>query len=108
MEHDEVMKERIRIFSELLKKADSKLFDHFQVNIILIKKLHLDFQFFCIKWFIASLAQELQIHDTLKIWDALICSANKNDFVHFLSLSMMLQMREDLIKSEFGEVMLKI
>jgi Rab-GTPase-TBC domain len=28
MEHDEVMKERIRVFADLLKKADSKLHDH--------------------------------------------------------------------------------
>ena len=38
MEHDEVMKERIRIFSDLLKKADSKLFDHFQVVLLVIQE----------------------------------------------------------------------
>jgi len=47
-------------------------------------------KFFCLKWFIASLAQELAISDTLKLWDSIICSGNKNEFVHFLSLSMIL------------------
>lgn len=62
----------------------------------------------------ASFAQELAINDTLKIWDAILCqnnkngSSDKNQFVHYISLSILLFMREDLIKGEFGENMMKI
>lgn len=31
LEHNEFLRDRIRSFSDLLKKADAKLFDHLQV-----------------------------------------------------------------------------
>jgi len=86
----------------MLKKIDAKLFDHFM-------KLSIDLKFFCVKWFIAQLAQELPINQTLRIWDSIICHhANKNEYVLFLSLSILMIMREDLLKGEFGEVITRL
>lgn len=44
-----LFKEKVRYFSELLKKIDRKLYDH-------LVGLKINFTIFCIKWFLTSLA----------------------------------------------------
>ncbi|KAM3134472.1 hypothetical protein pb186bvf_013438 [Paramecium bursaria] len=93
-----IFKEKVRKFTDLLKKVDPKLHDH-------LISIQVNFSIFCWKWFIAWLAQDFAIQDTLRIWDALICHQDKDEFIHYLCVSILLYLREPLMDGQFGDAM---
>ena len=48
--------------------------------------------------------KEFAMEETLKIWDAIFSTEKKVNFVEFLCLGVLNVLREELMKSEFSEI----
>jgi len=63
-------------------------------------------QFYSLKWLMLLLAQEFSIDDTLKVWDRLFAHPKKVEFLNYLCLAMIQDVRESLIKADdFATIM---
>lgn len=61
------------------------------------------------QWLITSFSKEFNLSDTLLIWDAIFRDIDdRNDFVQYFALALLRHMRDELIESEFGEIMMKL
>lgn len=85
-------------FLNLLKKHEEKIYEHF-------KDLRLDTFFIFNKWVVVVLAQEFDIDDILKIWDPFLAAENKLEFINYLILAILIQIKEDLLVKEFDGCM---
>lgn len=64
-----------------------------------------------VQWFVTSFTKEFVLYDTIRIWDALVCEieqGGKQAFIDYMSLSILHWMRDDILKGEFGEVLIKL
>ena len=88
-------------FINLLKKHEEKIYDHFN-------GLKLDTFFIFNKWVVVILAQEFEIDDILKIWDPFLAAENKLEFINFLILAVLIQIKDELLLKEFDECMVML
>lgn len=95
------MKEKIKVFSDLFKKVDHKLWQHFETNKI-------DPKLYCVRWFMVSLTQEFRIEEALKIWDALLMVKEKNAFLNYLCVAILYTLREELLAGDFSVILIKL
>ncbi|KAM3128668.1 hypothetical protein pb186bvf_019236 [Paramecium bursaria] len=96
------LQDRIRSFGDLLQKSDARLYEY-------LMKQKIDLKFFMMQWLITSFSKEFNLSDTLLIWDAIFRDIDdRNDFVQYFALALLRHMRDELIESEFGEIMMKL
>lgn len=70
----------------------------------IIKKIKIDPKLFMSKWFMTVYTKEFNLYDTIILWDNLLCELDdKNDLLNYIALAIIHWLREDLLKSEFGE-----
>lgn len=92
---------RIRSFNELLKRMDTRLYDHF-------KKININVHLFAFQWLLLFLSQEFAIDDVLKLWDCLFCQKNRKEYLDFMCLAILHILREELLKEEYGQIILML
>jgi len=96
---EEGIQTRVKALNELLKKVDKQLWTH-------LEKHKVNPQFYSLKWLMLLLAQEFSIDDTLKVWDRLFSHPKKVEFLNYLCLAMIQDVRESLIKADdFASIM---
>jgi len=96
---EEGIQTRVKALNELLKRVDKQLWSH-------LEKHKVNPQFYSLKWLMLLLAQEFSIDDTLKVWDRLFAHPKKVEFLNYLCLAIIQDVRESLIKADdFATIM---
>ena len=66
---------RISNIELLIKKHDPILYKH------LIQNLNIDTSFYTIRWLTTLLSREFLLNDTIRLWDSMFSSTNKENFL---------------------------
>jgi hypothetical protein len=77
------------------------LYSHFE-------KIKLDPKLYLVRWFMVSLTQEFKTQQALKIWDAQLLVKEKISFVHYLCISVLYEMREQLLEGDYSQILLTL
>jgi len=58
--------------------------------------------FYSIRWLTTLLSREFYLPDTVRLWDSMFASTHKDNFMRYVCVSMVMIIREDLLKGDFG------
>ena len=87
---------RISNLQNLLKTHDPEVYEHLQ-------EYGIDASFFAIRWLTTLLSREFLLPDTIRLWDSMFASTHKENFLRYVCGTMVLMVREDLLKADFGQ-----
>ncbi|RQM27406.1 hypothetical protein B5M09_007848 [Aphanomyces astaci] len=61
-------------------------------------------EYYSFRWYITLLAHELEMNDTLRLWDALLADSKRFAFVHYVCVALILSHRHALLdrQADFG------
>lgn len=90
-------KTRILLLDRLLKKVDPTLWNHLN-NFCIITEIY------STRWILLLLTQDFTLEKILRVWDVLFSYQDKQEFVSFLSLAMIVISREEIMKNSFEEI----
>lgn len=62
----------------------------------------IDGSFYSIRWLTTLLSREFILPDTIRLWDSMFASTHKDNFMRYVCVTMVMLMREELLKSDFG------
>lgn len=85
-------------YNALLATLDPELFVHFA-------RLGLDPRFYSLRWLSLLFSQELQLPDTLRLWDSLFADDRRFEFLLFFACAMVIIRKEELMKASFAEAL---
>lgn len=63
---------------------------------------HIDPGFYSIRWLTTLLSREFLLTDTIRLWDSMFASTHKDNFMRYVCVCMVMVIREDLLKGDFG------
>ncbi len=86
---------RIKNIEMLLKEHDPEIFNH-------LKVLGLDSSFYAIRWLTTLLSREFRLPDTIRLWDSMLASTHKENFLRYVCASMVMAVRDRLLRGDFG------
>jgi len=87
---------RITNIEKLLQKHDPVIFNHLKI------KLGLDSSFYAIRWLTTLLSREFRLPDTIRLWDSMLASTHKENFLRFVCATMVMAVRDRLLRGDFG------
>ena len=90
---------QIKEIKHILKKIDLELLNYF-------KKIGLEIDNFVMRWILVLFAQEFTIDVAVNFWDRLFTQKNKLKFICYISVAIIKNNRENIMKMDAGEVML--
>lgn len=91
------LRSNLKKFDVLLKRVDPKLWNHLQNNNICT-------EIYSTRWLLLLLTQDFNIDDIAKLWDMLLSFYDRQKFINYLSLSIILNFREGIINGTFEEI----
>jgi hypothetical protein len=94
-------KTRIMLLDRLLKKVDPKLWNH-------LMKFSIMTEIYSTRWILLLLTQDFNLESIMRIWDVLFSYQDKQEFVNFLSLAMIISSREEIMKESLEEIHLAL
>ena len=62
----------------------------------------IDPAFYSIRWLTTLLSREFLLPDTIRLWDSMFASTHKDNFMRYVCVCMVMIIREDLLKGDFG------
>ena len=62
----------------------------------------IDGSFYSIRWLTTLLSREFILPDTIRLWDSMFASTHKDNFMRYVCVTMVILMREELLRSDFG------
>jgi len=62
----------------------------------------IDGSFYSIRWLTTLLSREFILPDTIRLWDSMFASTHKDNFMRYVCVTMVMLMREELLRSDFG------
>eukprot|EP00559_Dactyliosolen_fragilissimus_P001040 CAMPEP_0184858922 /NCGR_PEP_ID=MMETSP0580-20130426/3949_1 /TAXON_ID=1118495 /ORGANISM="Dactyliosolen fragilissimus" /LENGTH=739 /DNA_ID=CAMNT_0027355283 /DNA_START=1 /DNA_END=2220 /DNA_ORIENTATION=- len=63
----------------------------------------IDPAFYSIRWLTTILSREFFLPDTIRMWDSMFASTHKDNFMRYVCVTMVMMIREDLLKADFGK-----
>lgn len=90
-------KARINKLDKLLKKVDPKLWAH-------LRRFQIMTEIYSTRWILLLLTQDFDLASIMRIWDVLFSFQDRQEFVNFLSLAMILVSREEIMKESLEEI----
>jgi len=87
---------RIKKIEMLLKEHDPEIFNHLKGS------LGLDSSFYAIRWLTTLLSREFRLPDTIRLWDSMLASTHKENFLRYVCASMVMAIRDRLLRGDFG------
>jgi len=87
---------RIANVEMLLQRHDPVVFHHLR------ESLGIDSSFYVIRWLTTLLSREFRLPDTIRLWDSLLASTHKENFLRYVCVSMVMAARDRLLCSDFG------
>ena len=94
-------KTRIRILDRLLKKIDPKLWNH-------LISFNIMTEIYSTRWILLLLTQDFSLQNIMRLWDVLFSYQDKQEFVNFISLAMIIGSREEIMKDNVEEIHLAL
>ena len=82
------------LFETMLEGHDPPLIDHLQ-------RLGIKPEYYALRWLTMFFAQEFALPEVLRLWDSLLASPHRVDFVLSIASSMMIYHREALLGMQF-------
>ena len=79
------------IIKKKLKYIDGELYNHFVV-------IDLNCSIFLQKWLKCLFNREFKINETILLWDCIVLIGNDLEFIDFITVSILISMRKDLLK----------
>ena len=86
---------RIANMQNLLSTHDPEVQEHLQ-------ECGIDASFYAIRWLTTLLSREFLLPDTIRLWDSMFASTHKENFLRYVCGTMVLMVREDLLKGDFS------
>jgi hypothetical protein len=86
---------RISNMNTLLSTHDPEVQEHLQ-------ELGIDASFYAVRWLTTLLSREFLLPDTIRLWDSMFASTHKENFMRYVCGTMVLLVREDLLKGDFS------
>lgn len=80
---------------ELLTRHDPEVKDH-------LEEVGIDPSFYAIRWWTTLLSREFLLPDTIRLWDSLVSSTHRDNFLRYVCVTMVMLIREDLLKGDFS------
>lgn len=90
-------KTRITILDKLFKKMDPKLWQH-------LHSFNIVTEIYGTRWVLLLLTQDFSLESIMRLWDVLFSYQDKQEFVNFISLAMIMISREEIMKESLEEV----
>jgi hypothetical protein len=92
---------KIKRLREILRMIDKPIYDHFVEQ-------KLEIQFFVFRWITLFFTQEFEMPDLLRLWDSILSESDRFEFLNFLSLGIIKMKRQEILSSDFAEMMLTL
>ena len=86
------------ILGNCLEIVDNKIFME-------LKNKNINNEYFCFRWFIMLFSQDFEIGDVMRLWDLIFCNKNKNYFVFYISLSIIIIRKEIIFNGGMPEIL---
>jgi hypothetical protein len=86
------------ILGKCLEIVDNKIF----LNLL---EKNVKNEFYCFRWFILLFSQDFEIGDVLKLWDLIFSRENKNYFVFFICLGIIILRKDIILKGGMAEIL---
>ncbi len=81
-------------YETMLEGHDPELVSH-------LRRLGIKPEYYALRWLTMYFAQDFALPEVLRLWDSLLASPHRVDFVFSISCSMMLHSRDELLRMEF-------
>lgn len=81
-------------YETMLEGHDPELVAH-------LRRLGIKPEYYALRWLTMYFAQDFALPEVLRLWDSLLASPHRVDFVLSISCSMMLHSRDELLRMEF-------
>ena len=85
---------RISALQDLLERHDPSLKEHFV-------ELGIDASFYAVRWLTTLLSREFLLPDTIRLWDSMLASTHKDNFLRYVCATMLFLIRDRLLESDF-------
>jgi hypothetical protein len=86
---------RIKEMNILLERHDPEVKEHFS-------EIGIELNFFAVRWWTTLLSREFLLPDTVRLWDSMFASTHKDNFLRYVCINMLIQIREKLLKGDFS------
>ena len=86
------------ILGKCLEIVDNKIY-------MSLKNKNIQNELFCFRWFILLFSQEFEIGDVIRLWDLIFSHENKNYFVFFICLGIIVLNKNIIINGEMADIL---
>jgi len=86
---------RISCFKNLLSLHDPEVRCH-------LDDLGIHPSFFAVRWLTTLLSREFLLPDTIRLWDSMLASTHKDNFLRYVSVTMVMAIRDLLLAGDFS------
>jgi len=62
----------------------------------------IDPSFYSIRWLTTLLSREFSLPETIRLWDSMFASTHKDNFLRYVSVTMLMVIRDRLLRGDFG------
>ena len=84
---------RLSALQDLLLLHDPALYEH------LYELGCSDASFYAVRWFTALLSREFLLPDTIRLWDSMLASTHKENFLRYVCVTLLLNVRQELLQN---------
>ena len=97
-EDQEGLFKKSKILEECIKIVDITIYNEFE-------KKSIKCELFCLRWFIVLFGQDFEMNDILRIWDFIFCSEDKNYFLIFICLAVIIMRKEIITNGDMNNIL---
>ena len=97
-EEQEGLFKKSKILEECIKIVDITIYNEFE-------KKSIKCELFCLRWFIVLFGQDFEMNDILRIWDFIFCSEDKNYFLIFICLAVIIMRKEIITNGDMNNIL---
>jgi len=90
------IKQKMALLNDLLKQKDYQLWEN-------LEQKQLNPQYYSFRWITLLLSQEFELPEIIRLWDTLFGDPKRFDYLLFFCLSMLINLRSELLASDFAE-----
>jgi hypothetical protein len=83
----------------LLGRHDPEVKEHLE------EECEIDASYYAVRWWTTLLSREFLLPDTIRLWDGMFASTHKDNFLCYVCVTMVMEIREELLKGDFSTCM---
>eukprot|EP00977_Amphora_coffeiformis_P006117 scaffold1323_cov160-Amphora_coffeaeformis.AAC.22 len=89
---------RLAHMQTLLQLHDPEVKEH-------LDEVGVDVSYYAVRWWTCLASREFLLPDTIRLWDSLFASTHKDNFMRYVCVTMVLTIRDRLLKGDFSTCM---